>query len=90
MKHTTSTDLRKNLSAFMDKVNEDHEPLLITRANGKPVLMISVEDYDSLDETSYLLSTEANRRALERSIAQAGAGEVITPDPEAFAASDEA
>ena len=77
MKHTTSTDLRKNLSAYMDRVNDDHEPLLVTRANGKPVLMISVEDYDSLDETAYLLSSPANAQALRAAIAQVEAGDVV-------------
>jgi len=78
MKHTTSTDLRKNLSALMDKVNDDHEPLLVTRANGKPVLMVSVEDYESLDETAYLLSSPANAKALREAIARVEAGDVIT------------
>ncbi len=77
MKHTTSTDLRKNLSALMDKVNDDHEPLLVTRANGKPVLMISVEDYDAMDETAYLMSSEANRKSLMRSIEQAEKGNFV-------------
>lgn len=77
MKHTTSTDLRKNLSAYMDRVNDDHEPLLVTRANGKPVLMISVEDYDSLDETSYLLSSPANAQALRAAMAQVESGDVV-------------
>ncbi|MBV0912814.1 type II toxin-antitoxin system Phd/YefM family antitoxin [Anianabacter salinae] len=84
MKHTTSTDLRKNLSALMDKVNEDHEPLLVTRANGRPVLMISVEDYDSLDETAYLMSTKANRESLARSLEQVEAGRIVTPTMDEF------
>lgn len=77
MKHTTSTDLRKNLSALMDAVNDDHEPLLVTRANGKPVLMVSVEDYDAMDETAYLMSSEANRKSLLRSLEQVEAGNLV-------------
>ncbi|MBC7286376.1 type II toxin-antitoxin system prevent-host-death family antitoxin [Hoeflea sp.] len=68
MKHTTSTDLRKNLSAMMDRVNDDHEPVIVTRAKGKPVVMISLEDYQSMDETAYLLATPANRAALMAAI----------------------
>ena len=64
MKHTTSTDLRKNLSAMMDRVNDDHEPIIVTRAKGKPVVMISLEEYQAMDETAYLLATPANRAAL--------------------------
>ena len=74
MKHTTTTDLRKNLSAMMDAVNEDSEPMLVTRANGKPVVILSVEDYDALDETAYLLSTPANRKSLLASIAELDGG----------------
>ncbi len=78
MKHTTSTDLRKSLSAMMDRVNEDHEPVLVTRAKGKPVVMISLEDYQAMDETAYLLASPANARALRDAIARVERGEVIT------------
>jgi antitoxin YefM len=70
MKHTTSTDLRKSLSAMMDRVNEDHEPVLVTRAKGKPVVMISLEDYQAMDETAYLLASPANRAELLAAIAE--------------------
>ena len=70
MKHTTSTDLRKSLSAMMDRVNEDHEPVLVTRAKGKPVVMISLEDYQAMDETAYLLASPANRAELMAAIAE--------------------
>ena len=70
MKHTTSTDLRKNLSAMMDRVNDDHEPVIVTRAKGKPVVMISLDDYESMDETAYLLATPANRNALMAAISE--------------------
>lgn len=77
MKHTTSTDLRKNLSSLMDAVNDDHEPLLVTRANGKPVLMISVEDYDAMDETAYLMASPANAKELMDAKARAEAGNFV-------------
>lgn len=77
MKHTSSTDLRANLSKMMDQVNDDHEPLIVTRAKGKPVVMISVEDYDAMDETAYLLSSPANKVALLESIVQVERGELV-------------
>jgi antitoxin YefM len=77
MKHTSSTDLRANLSTMMDRVNDDHEPLMVTRAKGKPVVMISLEDYDAMDETAYLLASPANRAALLESIAQVEQGELV-------------
>ena len=78
MKHASSTDLRKNLSAMMDAVTADHEPLLVPRAGGKPVVMLSLEDYEALDETTYLLANPANAAMLRRSIAQLDTAETIT------------
>lgn len=78
MKHASSTDLRKNLSAMMDAVTADHEPLLVTRAGGKPVVMLSLEDYEALDETTYLLANPANAEMLRRSIAQLDTAKLVT------------
>lgn len=88
MKHASSTDLRKNLSAMMDCVTADREPLLVTRAGGEPVVMISLEDYQAMDETAYLMSNPANARALRDAIERVERGEVVTKtmeDLEAFA-----
>jgi len=74
MKHTSSTQLRANLSKLMDQVNDDHEPLIVTRANGKPVVILSLEDYDSMDETTYLLSSPANAKALQEAIQRLDSG----------------
>jgi len=78
MKHTTSTDFRARLAAMMDKVNDDHEPLLVTRAKGKPVIVISLEDYEAMDETAYLLASPANAKALREAISRVERGEVVT------------
>ena len=64
MKTLSSTDLRANLSAVMDRVNDDHEPVIVTRAKGRPVVMISLEDWSSMDETTYLLASPANKAEL--------------------------
>lgn len=77
MKHTTSTDLRANLAAMMDKVNDDHEPLIVTRAKGKPVVMISLEDYEELDTTAYLMASPENARRLTAAIERVERGEAI-------------
>ncbi|PHS78050.1 MAG: type II toxin-antitoxin system prevent-host-death family antitoxin [Robiginitomaculum sp.] len=77
MKTLSSTELRKNLSKLMDQVNDDHEPVIITRAGGKLAVLLSLEDYDALDETAYLLASSANRKALLASIAQIEAGNVV-------------
>lgn len=74
MKTLSSTDLRANLSAVMDRVNDDHEPVIVTRAKGKPVVMVSLEDWASMDETTYLTASPANKAALDRAIAEWKAG----------------
>lgn len=74
MKHISSTDLRANLSSVMDRVNDDHEPVIVTRAGGKPVVMVSLEDWASMDETTYLTASPANKAALDKAIAEWKAG----------------
>lgn len=77
MKVLSSTELRKNLAKMMDAVTDDHEPLIITRAGGRPVVMLSLEDYDAMDETMYLMSSDANRKALLEAMADLEAGNTI-------------
>ena len=74
MKTASSTELRANLSTMMDMVNEDHEPLIVTRASGRPAVMMSLEDYAAIEETVYLLSSPNNRARLMGSIDELGAG----------------
>jgi antitoxin YefM len=75
MKTLSSTELRANLSAVMDRVNDDHEPVIVTRAKGRPVVMVSLEDWSSMDETTYLLASPANKAALDAAIRSLNAGE---------------
>ena len=78
MKTLPSTDLRANLSAVMDRVNDDHEPVIVTRAKGRPVVMVSLEDWASMAETTYLLASPANRAALMAAISELDAGQIVT------------
>ncbi|MFQ5622512.1 MAG: type II toxin-antitoxin system Phd/YefM family antitoxin [Paracoccaceae bacterium] len=78
MKHATSTELSANLSAMMAKVNDDHEPLIVTRARGRPVVVISLEDHASADETAYLLASPADARALRTAIVRLDNAEDVT------------
>ena len=77
MKTLSSTELRAYLSAIMDRVNDDHEPVIVHRAKGKPVVMVSLEDWASMDETTYLLSSPANAQMLREGIAALNRGEGI-------------
>lgn len=78
MKTLSSTELRANLSSVMDQVIDDHAPVIVTRAKGRPVVMVSLEDWASMDETTYLLASPANRSALLASIAELDAGRMVT------------
>jgi antitoxin YefM len=70
----TNTDLRQNLKTYMDRVIENHDPLIITRKNNENVVLMSINEYNSLIETNYLLSNEANAEHLKKSIAQHKSG----------------
>lgn len=66
--------LRANLAGEMDRVCEDHAPLIVTRKSSASVVMISLEDYEALEETSYLLRSPKSARRLLESIAELEAG----------------
>ena len=70
MKALSYTALRKTLAKTMEKVCDDHEPIIITRKSEGAVVMLSLEDYESLEETSYLLRSPKNLKRLVESITQ--------------------
>lgn len=73
----TYSTARANLASVMDRVCEDHEPLIITRNGEQSVVMLSLDDYKALEETAYLLRTPANALRLLASIAQLNAGQAV-------------
>jgi antitoxin YefM len=76
MNAVSYSDLRENLKSYMDSVYFDHEPLIITRKNNENLVLISIEEYNSLTETNYLLSNESNAEHLRKSIEQYKSGQV--------------
>ena len=70
MKALSYTALRNTLAKTMEKVCDDHEPIVITRKNEGAVVMLSLEDYESLEETTYLLRSPKNLKRLIESISQ--------------------
>lgn len=76
----TYSDARKTLAATMDKVCEDHEPVIITRQKANSVVMMSLEDYNSILETAYLLRSPGNAERLREGIRQAESGAVTVRD----------
>jgi antitoxin YefM len=68
MKSITYTAAREKLAATMDQVCEDRVPVVITRKRDQAVVMLSLDDYNALEETAYLIRSPANARRLLASI----------------------
>ena len=77
MKAITYTAARQNLAKTMEKVCKDHAPIIVTRKTTDSVVIMSLEDYEALEETAYLLRSPKNTRRLIESIAQLESGEGI-------------
>jgi antitoxin YefM len=77
MRTMSASHFRKNLAAELDRVAADGETLIVHRSGNRPGVAIVPLDRYQMDETDYLLSTKANRKALLESIKQANAGELI-------------
>ena len=74
------TQFRKDLKDYLDTVEENHETLIIKRGSGKGAVLISLDEYNSIMETLYLLSSKANARRLFESIEQAQNGQILQKD----------
>ena len=70
----TYSDARANLAKTMDRVCDDRAPVVITRRNGGAVVMLSLRDYEGLEETAHLLTSPANARRLLESLEELKAG----------------
>jgi len=77
MRTISYSEARQNLSATMVKTVEDHAPILITRQNGEACVLMSLDEYNSLEETAYLLRSPSNARRLINSIESLKAGQGI-------------
>ncbi|SFV11745.1 type II toxin-antitoxin system Phd/YefM family antitoxin [Pseudoduganella namucuonensis] len=75
MRILTFSEARAGLTAVMDDVCTDHTPTVITRQNGEPVVVVSLADFNSIEETLYLLGSPKNARRLMASCEQLKAGE---------------
>ena len=62
------TEFRKNLAQSLNKVNEDAEIIIVSRSKGKNVVVMSLEEYNSINETLHLVSSPANQKRLDEAI----------------------
>lgn len=84
----TYTAARARLASNMNRVCQNHEPLIITRNREQSVVMLSLEDYQALEETAYLLRSPNNAKRLMDAVIElnAGKGTERTPLEEKLAA----
>jgi len=65
---------RQNLAEVMRRVNDDHAPVIVTTQRGQPVVVMSLADYNSLEETAYLLRNPKGAKRLMESVNQLNEG----------------
>jgi antitoxin YefM len=80
MESISYTAARSKLAKTMQRVCDDHAPIAITRKGEGAVVMMSMEDYQALEETAYLLRSPKNTRRLVESIAELEAGKGVEKD----------
>lgn len=71
------SSFRSHLASILDKVNDDHKPVMVTRQNGKPAVVMSVEDFQAYEETAYLMASPRNAERLNQAIAEVNAGQTV-------------
>ena len=81
MTTVTYTDFRQNLAHYLNKTEQDCEEIVITRSKGRHAVLVSLDDFLSLQETGYLLSTKANRKHLETSLGEVKTGKTVRFTP---------
>jgi antitoxin YefM len=74
MRAISLKDAKKNLPRLVEQVLADAEPRIVVTDKGDQVVVMPLDDYNSWQETHYLLSNQANANHLRRSIAEASAG----------------
>ena len=72
----TLAEARHDLEKLMDEAVESHEPVVITRDGKPPVVLVSLDDWSSQQETEYLLRSPKNRERLLRSVRAADEGSI--------------
>jgi antitoxin YefM len=77
VKSITYTAARENLASTINRVCEDQAPVVITRNRDQAVVMLSLAEYESLQETAYLLRSPANAKRLLSSIDSLNRGKGI-------------
>ena len=74
------TEFRKNLAENLNMVNDNSEVVVVSRSKGKNVVVMSLEEYNSIQETLYIVSEKANRKRLDEAIEEMNSGKFFKHD----------
>ncbi len=80
MRSVSYSEARQNLSTTMIQTVEDRTPVLITRQNGESCVLMSLDEYNALEETAYLLRSPKNARRLMDAVENLKQGKSIEKD----------
>jgi antitoxin YefM len=70
MKSVNYTEFRKNLARYLDEVENDRVPVIVTRSNGRSAVIISFDDYMKNEATLHLMSSRENIRVIDEAISE--------------------
>lgn len=76
MKIASTSNFRKDIKRYIDEVDQDQEPLVVTRSDNVSVVVLPLATFNSYAETDYLLRSPANAARLRHSVEDARAGKV--------------
>lgn len=74
------SDFRKDIRNYLDKVTQNFETLVINRAKGSAVVIISLEEYNSLQATQHEMSSKVNQERLDSAISKFKEGSSFSKD----------
>ena len=77
---TTLSDFRKNIKSYLDNVTNNFETLIINRGKDTGVVIMSLDEYNSLSATQHELSSKNNEQRLDSAIAKLNSGDSVQKD----------
>ncbi|MDT3738851.1 MAG: type II toxin-antitoxin system Phd/YefM family antitoxin [Candidatus Kapabacteria bacterium] len=77
---TTITDFRKDIKSYLDKVTDNYETLIINRGGDSGVVIMSLDEFNSLNATNHELSSKKNEKRLDSAIQKFRTGKSFTKE----------